>query len=472
MILSTNKYRIAFTVIIVLAIVSSCSNQESVLEKSLGSKPNIIFILADDMGYGDAGCYGQTKIATPNIDRLAERGMRFTQHYAGATVCAPSRNCLITGQHNGNATIKSMEKPIKDKDITVAELLKTAGYSTAIIGKWGLGNVGTTGYANSQGFDYSFGYYDQIRAHNYYPPFLMENGKQYPLKNKVIYIEDSTHYAVGIGNAAIEKNEYSNDIFTEKALDYLDNTAKDPFFLYLAYTIPHANNESWLIKEHGMEVPDQGIYADKDWPEQQKSGAAMISRLDEYVGKIVARLAEKGIDKETIIIFSSDNGPHSEGGWNPAFFNSSGGLRGIKRDLYEGGIRVPFIVNWPGMIGEGVTDHVSAFWDFMPTACELAGIDLPESSDGVSFLPVLMGESSKQSEHDWLYWEFYTNISRQAVRRGNWKAIKLGQGNPPIYKTELYDLSVDISETNDLSAEYPEQVKELENIMALYPRGK
>ena len=220
-----------------------------------------------------------------------------------------------------------------------------------------------------------------------------------------------------------------------------------------------------------MEVPDQGIYADKEWPEEKKSGAAMICRLDGYIGTIVEKLNELGLADETLIIFSSDNGPHREGGWDPGFFDSNGELRGIKRDLYEGGIRVPFIAYWPGTIKHGVSDHVSAFWDFMPTACELAGIELPESSDGISYLPVLLNNIEKQEEHEYLYWEFYTNISRQAVRKGEWKAVKLGTGNPPVYHTELYNLSEDIAETNDLAAEHPELVKELEAIMDLYPRA-
>jgi len=455
-----------------LLLTNSCGKEKTPYEKVLGSKPNIIFILADDLGYGDLGCYGQQIIKTPNIDKLAAEGQRFTQHYAGATVSAPSRNCLMTGQHNGHATIKSMEKPIKAEDITVAELLKKAGYSTAVIGKWGLGDIGTTGYANDQGFDYSFGYYDQIRAHNYYTDYLMENGEKYPLKNKVIYIDDSTHYANGIGNAAVEKVDYSNDIFTEKALDYIDKKGKDPFYLYMAYTIPHANNESWLIKQHGMEVPDLGIYADKEWPDVKKAGAAMISRLDSYVGQIMQKLKEKGLDNKTIIIFSSDNGPHAEGGWKPDFFNSNGGLRGFKRDLYEGGIRIPFIVRWPGKIRPGVSDHVSAFWDFMPTACELAGVTPPKTCDGISYLPVLMNQESKQGMHEYLYWEFYTDISRQAVRKDDWKAVKIGQGDPVIIHIELYDLSKDREEKNDLSDKYPELVKELSAIMNQYPRTK
>lgn len=459
----SNKYILFIPCFLGLLLsITSCSNNKTSYENALASKPNIIFILADDLGYGDLGCYGQPNIKTPNIDKLASQGLRFTQHYAGATVCAPSRNCLITGQHNGHTTIRGMEEPIKEDDITVAELLKTAGYSTAVIGKWGLGTIGTTGYANSQGFDYSFGYYDQIRAHNYYPDYLMENGKKYPLKNEVIYIQDSTHYATGIGNAATKKEVYSNDLFTEKALDFIDAEHSNPFFLYLAYTIPHANNESWLIKEHGMEVPDLGIYNNKDWPDVKKSGAAMISRLDDYVGQVMDKLTEKGLDKETLIIFTSDNGTHQEGGWQTHFFDSNGELKGIKRDLYEGGIRTPFIARWSGKIIPSETNHVFAFWDFMATACDLAGVKLPESSDGVSYLRTLLDDEAHQTNHDYLYWEFF---EKQAVRKGNWKAIKLKKGDSADTTVELYDLSNDFSEQTDLSKEYPLKVNELKKIM-------
>lgn len=455
-----------------IALFYSCEPEISNYKSALGSKPNIIFIMADDLGYGDLGCYGQETIITPNIDKLASEGIRFTQHYAGATVCAPSRNCLMTGQHNGHAFIKGIEKPIPKEDITVAELLKQAGYNTAIIGKWGLGNVGTSGYANAQGFDYSFGYYDQIRAHNYYPDYLMENGEQYPLGNEVIYIKDSTHYAVGIGNAAIDKKEYSNDIFTQKALNYLDERGKNPFYLYLAFTIPHANNESWLIKEHGMEVPDLGIYANEEWPEEKKAGAAMISRLDSYVGQIMKKLSAKGIDKNTLIIFTSDNGPHGEGGWNPSFFNSSGGLRGMKRDLYEGGIRVPFIAWWPENIKSGETDHISAFWDFMPTACDLAGVQNSRNSDGISYLPLLMGKKEKQKNHEYLYWEFNAYMQKQAVRKGDWKAVRTGQWNDDTLKVELFNLKEDVEEKVDLSKDHPEILNELNSIMDQFPAEK
>ena len=457
MVLGFSKY----TVILIIMLIFSCKQEKAATVEKSETKPNIIFILADDLGYGDLGSYGQEEIKTPNLDKMAQEGMRFTQHYAGATVCAPSRNCLMTGQHNGNAFIKSIEKPIPSDDVTVAEVLKQVGYKTALIGKWGLGNVGTSGYANDQGFDYSLGYYDQIRAHNFYTDYLMENGEKYPLKNKVIYIDDSTHYANKIGNAAVEKLEYSNDIFTNKALDYIDRADNDPFFLYLAYTIPHANNESWLINSHGMEVPELGQYSDMDWPEPKKAGAAMISRLDSYVGDIIKKLKEKGIDDNTIVFFSSDNGPHGEGGWKPEFFNSSSGLKGMKRDLYEGGIRVPLIVRWPEHIKKGESSQVCAFWDFMPTVCEITGATKPEATDGISYLPTLMGNMDKQKQHDYLYWEF---AKKQAVRKDDWKAVKIGDS------IALYDLKQDVKEEHNISKLHPKKVSELKKIMDQFPQ--
>ncbi|MBJ2176058.1 arylsulfatase [Aureibaculum sp. A20] len=455
-----------------LTCLSSCEDKKSAYEEVKGSKPNIIYIMADDLGYGDLGCYGQDSIETPNIDKLASEGLLFTQHYAGSTVCAPSRNSLMTGQHMGNTTIKSMEKPIKKEDITVAEVLKSAGYKTAIIGKWGLGNVGTTGYANDQGFDYSFGYYDQIRAHNYYPDYLMENGEKIPLKNEVIYIKDSTHYAVGIGNAATKKVEYSNDIFTEKALTYLNKQNTDPFFLYLPYTIPHGDNESWLIKQHGMEVPDLGIYANKNWTEPKKAGAAMITRLDSYVGQIMAKLKEKGLDENTLVIFTSDNGPHEEGGWRLSFFDSNGDLKGMKRDLYEGGIRIPFIARWPNKIKQNTTTNtVATFWDFMATASELSGEPLPSSSDGISYLPTLMADDKDQKQHDYLYWEFDTNLIRRAARKGPYKLVTIKDKKTDATTVELFNIEKDMAEDHNIAKDHPTEVKELQTIINKYKKS-
>src|SRR6185437_10636866 len=285
-------------------------------------------ILADDLGYGDLGCYGQNKIRTPNIDGLAREGMRFTQCYAGCTVCAPSRCCLMTGMHTGHARIRgNANVPLAADDLTIAEVLKPAGYRTALIGKWGLGNEGTTGIPNKHGFDEFFGYLDQVHAHNYYPEFLWRNERRWPVP----------------GNANGQKRDYSNDWFTRAATNFVRINQKHPFFLYLAYTLPHANNELGARTGNGMEVPGDAPYSNEGWPQPEKNKAAMITRLDTDVGKVLEKLRELKLERDTIIFFASDNGPHREGGVNPKYFDSSGNLRGIKRDLFEGGIRVPMI---------------------------------------------------------------------------------------------------------------------------------
>ena len=316
-------------------------------------RPNIIFILADDLGYGDIGCYGQKTIQTPNIDRMAAYGMRFTDHYAGSTVCAPSRCCLMTGLHTGHAFIRGNDRiPLRPSDVTIAKLLKQAGYTTSIVGKWGLGEPQTTGIPNRQGFDYWFGYLNQQHAHNYYPKYLWRNEEQVLLKNEVRDVNPP-------GGVATKRVEYSHDLFTAEALEFVEKNKDGTFFLYLAYTIPHANNEAG---QEGMEVPSLEPYADENWPGPQRAHAAMITRMDRDIGRLFAKLKELYLDENTLVIFTGDNGPHKEGGADPAFFNSFGPLRGYKRDLYEGGIRVPMIARWPGKIKEGSeSHHVSAF---------------------------------------------------------------------------------------------------------------
>jgi len=441
----------------VLAL-SGCATSEKQAEQ-----PNIIYILADDLGYGDLGCYGQTEIKTPSLDKMAAEGIRFTQHYAGNTVCAPSRCVLMTGLHTGHARIRDNSSlPLNENDVTIADLLKDAGYKTGIIGKWGLGELNTSGFPSRQGFDYFYGYLNQVRAHNYYPEYLWRNREKDSLENKVIFVQDGK--LAGLGSAAVEKKEYSHDLFTQEAMKFIENSSGSPFFLYLAYTIPHANDEYWLVEEHGMEVPDYGQYADKDWPEAEKGLAAMISRMDGDIGALRLKLQELGIDKNTLIIFSSDNGPHKEGGNDPAFFNSSGGLRGHKRDLYEGGIREPMIACWPGTIQPGRTsDHISAFWDFLPTACEVAGIDAPEKIDGISFLPELLGKD--QTEHEALYWEFRSQGGKQAVRKGKWKLVKLKVLDPSKTIYELYNLEDDPAEQVDLAVQFPEVLDDMKKLL-------
>ncbi|OHB83790.1 MAG: N-acetylgalactosamine-6-sulfatase [Planctomycetes bacterium RBG_16_64_12] len=428
--------------------------------------PNIILILADDLGYSDLGCFGQKLIQTPCLDRMADEGMRFTDFYAGSTVCAPSRCVLMTGRHLGHSTVRGNADPqrqsLTDEDVTVAELLRGAGYATAIVGKWGLGEHETPGMPTDQGFDYFFGYLNQAHAHNYYPEFLFRNKEKVPLRN-VLRRDGKPYEQIGAG-LAITRLDYSHDLLAAEALEFVDKHKDRPFFLYLALTIPHANNEAARLVGNGQEVPDYGIYAGKDWPDPDKGQAAMITRMDADVGRLFERLKEHGIDHETIVLFSSDNGNHNEGGHNTERFDPNGPLRGMKRDLYEGGIRVPTLVRWPGRVAAGTTtDHVGYFGDFMATAADLAGVEPPEGLDSISFLPTLLGQNDKQKEHDYLYWEFYEQGTKQAVRRGKWKAVR----RPMLTgRIELYDLAADLGEENDVAAEHADLVARMEAIMA------
>ena len=418
------------------------------------TKPNIIFIMADDLGYGDLGCYGQKLIKTPNLDQMASEGVRFTDFYAGSTVCAPSRCVLMTGLHLGHCYIRGNGKiNLRPEDVTVAEVLKQAGYATGMFGKWGLGHEDSTGLPTRQGFDAFFGYLDQTHAHNYWPTFVIKNEARFPLKNVV---PNEGPWGQGVASKRVD---YSHDFIVKEAMAFLDANHDKPFFLYLPVTLPHANNQAG---KEGMEIPDYGIYRDKDWPQQQKGTAAMISRLDSDVGAIFSRLKEYGIDENTVVFFTSDNGPHKEGGNDPDFFDSNGPLQGIKRALYEGGIRVPMIVRWPGKAPAGTTsDFIGYFGDFLATAADIAGVKAPPT-DGISFLPTILGETDKQQAHRYLYWEFYEQGSRRAVRMGKWKAVVQPFNSP---KTELYDLSRDLGETTDVAAEHPEIVKEIRGIM-------
>jgi arylsulfatase A-like enzyme len=410
-------------------------------------RPNILFILADDLGYGDLGCYGQERIQTPNIDRSAAEGMRFTQAYSGSTVCAPSRCSLMTGKHTGHATVRGNIKPehgIADGEQTVASLLKNAGYETALFGKWGLGGPGTGSVPNTRGFDEFYGYLDQQHAHNYYPEHLWQNQNEDFLT----------------ANWFFQKKKYAPDLFTQRALEFLGKPKTKPFFLCVTYTVPHANNELGNMSGNGMEVPSDAPYSDRDWPAPEKNFAAMITRMDADIGKILDLLKQRGLDRSTIIFFSSDNGPHREGGHNPDFFRSSGRLRGIKRDLYEGGIRVPTIIRWPGVIAPGqVSEAPWAFWDVLPTAAELAGVKSPQGVDGVSIVPILFGKSPNPWKY--FYWEFHERGFHQAVRRGDWKLVRQGGKTP-----ELYHLREDVSERNDLAVKHADIAASLEQLFA------
>jgi arylsulfatase A-like enzyme len=420
-------------------------------EQSSQRPPNIILITADDLGYGDLGCYGQQNFKTPTLDRLAAAGMRFTNAYAGSTVCAPSRCSLMTGLHSGHSRIRGNAKvSLQDNDVTIAEVLKSAGYNTAHIGKWGCAEPGSAGEPHKQGFDHWFGYVTNHEANNYYPASLWKNGERFPLDNVVK------------NGVSTNKATYTPDLFTADALRFVAENKDRPFFLYLAYTQPHANNEAGKA---GMEVPDYGEYADKDWPDPEKGRAAMIAYMDRDIGRVLEKLNELNLDGRTLVLFTSDNGPHKEGGSDPNFHNCNGPFRGIKRDLYEGGIRVPLIVRLPGLVTAGSTsDHVCANWDLLPTIAEIAGAAPPKETDGISIYPTLAGEKRagrRQPQHDFLYWEFHERGFQQAARMGKWKGILLRYGG----ELELYDLEKDLGEETNVAADHPQVVAKIESFL-------
>ena len=434
--------------------------------------PNIIFILADDLGYGDVGCNGQKLIPTPNIDRLAKDGMLFTQHYSGSTVSAPSRSSLMTGQHTGKTFIrgnKSMKPeegqyPLEGKAVTIPEILQKAGYATGAFGKWGLGPVGSEGDPLAQGFDEFFGYICQGLAHSYYPGHLWHNG------NKII-LEENRDSLDGI---------YAPSLIHEKTLEFIEKNKENSFFCYVPTIIPHAEliaPEKYIqlfrnkfLPEKVFEGCDPGCdrYRTGGYRSQTESHAAfaaMVYLLDEQVGQIVKKLEELGICDNTIIMFSSDNGPHLEGGADPDFFNSNGSLKGYKRDFYEGGIRVPMLIKWPKKIKPGSkTDHISAFWDILPTITEIIGQTPPKDINGISFLPTLLNKG-KQKQHDYLYWEFYELGGRRALRQGNWKVVQYNVIKNPDGPVMLFNISDDPGEEKDLAAENPGKVLELKKLM-------
>lgn len=445
--------------------VSGCQEKKQT-ESVQSPKPNIIYILADDLGYGDLSCYGQTKFLTPNIDRLAEEGIRFTQHYSGSTVCAPSRSTLMTGLHTGHTPIRGNKEwkpegqwPLSADAFTLAEMLKNNGYATGAFGKWGLGYPGSEGDPNNQGFDEFFGYNCQRLAHNYYPYYLWHN------QEKVMLDE----------NQGLERGTYAPERIHAEALKFLETNRDKPFFMYYPAILPHAElaaPEEYIKRFRGKFLPEKEFDGVDDGPnvktgpygsqtESHAAFAAMVNYLDEKVGEIVQKVHELGLDKNTIILFSSDNGPHLEGGADPDFFNSNGILKGYKRDVYEGGIRVPMIVRWSDRITAGVTtDHISAFWDVMPTVAELIGEATNTQTDGISFLPTLLGQD-RQSQHDFLYWEFHELGGRIAVRKGEWKLDIYNVFDKSKTSTELYDLSTDPGEQQNVANDHPEVVIEM-----------
>jgi arylsulfatase len=441
--------------------------------------PNIVLIFADDLGYGELGCYGQQWIKTPHIDRLAAQGMRFTQHYSGQAVCAPSRCTLMTGRHTGHAAIRNNgdprhlqhlkdqygwefpgQNPLPAEEVTLGERLQSRGYRTAAIGKWGLGHFGTSGDPNQQGFDLFYGYNCQRHAHNHYPRFLWRNRVKETLPGNDRQATGST---------------YSQDQFTQEALAFIREHQQRPFFLYLPVAIPHlaiqVPQESLAQYEGKIPEADYEHHGYLQHPSPRAGYAAMVSHLDRDVGKIVALLEELGLSEQTLVLFSSDNGPTYDrlGGSDSDFFRSAGPLRGRKGSLYDGGIRVPLVARWPGHIAPGSqSDLVSANWDLLPTLCELAGAAVPAGLDGVSLVPTLLGDQEHQRQHEYLYWEFPAYGGQQAIRVGDFKAIRQGmmrrnQKHPP--PLELYDLKHDQQEAQDLAPTHPEVVEQMAKLM-------
>ncbi len=439
---------------------------------ALIKNPNIVFIMADDLGFGEVGYYGQQLIQTPRIDELAASGLSFTQFYAGATVCAPSRCTLMTGRHNGHATVRgnagfenSEIQSLKDEDYTIAELLKERGYATACVGKWGLGELDQPGHPMRQGFDHFFGYLNQHHAHNYYPTYLYDDYEPLRLTNKVVFADPQRGDLAG--GYATERNMYSGDLFIDRAIEFVTKPRSSPFFLYLALTLPHGNNEATRMIGNGADVPDWSEYNDRDWSLNSKQHAAMITRMDTGVGRIVDQLKRLGLDKNTLVIFTSDNGPHDESKHELDRFEPSGPLRGIKRSLYEGGIRVPMIASWPGVIEPGtVSDHIGYSGDFFQTAAQLTGelCDVENGPiDSISFVPTLLAGTpfaqtvQPQQKHQYLYFEFYEQQSRQSVRFGDWKAVRQPMQNG---KIELFNLASDLGETTDVAKQSPSQLEQ------------
>ncbi len=443
----------------IVALAFSLAANPAISQRS----PNVILILADDLGYGDTQPYGQQKIRTPHISKLAESGMRFTRFYAGSTVCAPSRSALITGQHTGHTTVRgnSATATLTATDVTIAAVMKSKGYATGLVGKWGLGNTGTPGIPGKKGFDYFYGYLDQVHAHNHYPAFLWENEQADSLPNIVSPIPGMDK----IAGVATERKAYAQDEFMEKALGFIEREKAKSFFLYLALTLPHANNEARHLNRSGMEIDNTNTYDNEPWPQPQKEHASMISYLDACVGRVVAQLDKSGLRNNTLIIFTSDNGPHDEGGADHRFFDSNGPLRGLKRDMFEGGIRVPFIASWPGKVQAGSTSDVPfAFWDVMPTLAELTASVAPQNTDGISFLPTLLGKG-KQRKHEFLYWEFYEQNGKQAVRMGDWKFIKLNVHEAGQEEKLLFNLASDPGEENNVADQHSDIIEKCERIM-------
>ena len=435
--------------------------------KSAADRPNIIYILADDLGYGDIGVYGQQLITTPHLDRLAAAGMRFTQHYSGATVCAPSRSAFLEGLHGGHASVRGNQPPhLTDPDrVTLAETLRDAGYATAAIGKWGVGHPPPLDDPQQNGFEHFFGYINMWHAHNAFPPFLYRNGERVELAGNEF---DPAHpfpdKPEGTG-VALNPTTFAPNLIEDEAVAFIRRQQDNPFFLYLALNLPHNNGEARRALGDGQQAPPTGEFRNRaGWSEPDRGFARMIRHIDNTVGRIQALLEELHLAENTLLIFGSDNGPH-ENDRDPERFDSNGPLRGTKRDLYEGGVRVPLIAVWPGQIAAGSTsDHINTMWDLYPTFAELAGAPIPSDLDGISFLPTLLGRSD-QPQHGYLYWEFHEQGGKQAIRRGDWKAVRthIKDDQPEVF--ELFNLAQDLGETIDLATKHPGIAAELRALM-------
>jgi arylsulfatase A-like enzyme len=459
---------------LVAAVLIFSFTKKEAARPTSDTKPNVIFILADDLGYGDLGFLGQRHIETPNIDRLAKEGMFFSRHYSGSPVCAPSRSALLTGLHTGHTPIRGNSEvqpegqlPMPDSLQTLSKLFQQAGYVTGAFGKWGLGMNETSGDPLNQGFGQFYGYLCQRYAHRYYPAYLWDNGEKVTLS----------------GNGWTEKTTYAPDLIQEKTLLFIEENRERPFFLFMPVVMPHAElaaPDDGILQKYkakfGAEIPyiapdgadygpDMKISAYQSHPSPHAAFAAMVERTDRFVGEVIDQLEELGLAQNTLIVFTSDNGAHQEGGADPEFFDSNGPFRGYKRDLYEGGIHVPMIVRWPGKVAAGSTsDHVSAFWDWLPTFGEIIGEEKIGGADGVSLLPSLLAQKNQQ-QHEYLYWEFHELGGRQAVLKDGWKLVKYQVTDPEKTTLELYNLATDPGEKNDLASEMPEKVHELDRMI-------
>lgn len=442
---------------LVLALTACLALIPAAVFAAEADKPNVIFIYADDLGYGDLGCFGQKTIQTPNLDQMASDGMKLTSFYAGCTVCRPSRLVLWTGKHLGHQPIND-NKPytMQSSDFTLAELMKQQGYTTGGVGKWAMGTPGSGGEPIYHGFDFWCGYLDQSEAHNYFPTHLWrcegDKCEKLPLEGNVLMGDKKPENRVAKLDA---RKTYSHDVMTKEAFDFIRRNQDKPFLLHLHWTLPHANNEGGRVTGNGSEVPNYGQYKDKDWPDVEKGFAQMVTYLDGSVGQLRELLKELDLEENTLVVFTSDNGPHNEGGHNVNYFNSNGPLKGFKRSVYEGGIREPFVAVWPGKIPAG-TESATTFnaYDVLATYAELTGAKDVPKNDGISFLPTLLGKQDSEASERTSYSSFN---KWEAARFKEFKGVRSGPNQP----LELYDLSVDIGEEHDIAKDNPEMAKKL-----------